>query len=167
MPFNCHSFVQVFVTHSSMMFLFLFFSRSICSFWEGDRESELVAEKGRKNPKQAPHWQHRGKHGAWSQEPLDHDVSQNREWDAQLTDPSRRPGNLVRLMLIAGYSGLLCICCCWNCPCKQNRSIEQVYPKSDFLLCKLNPKVTIIRESHIYLVVFTFLKQTSMHKYYL
>lgn len=52
-------------------------------------------------------------------------------------------------------------------PAKENSSLEQAHLRSDLLLCKLNPKVTFIRESCIYLIVFMFLKQKRRHKYYL
>lgn len=51
-------------------------------------------------------------------------------------------------------------------PVKENRSIEQVHPRSDLLLCALNSNVTLIREPCICLVMFTFLKQRGRHRYY-
>ena len=54
------------------------------------RASRAGAERGREreNPKQARHCQCRAQHGAQPQEPRDHDLSRDQEWDAQPTELS-------------------------------------------------------------------------------
>lgn len=49
---------------------------------------------------------------------------------------------------------------------EENISIEQVHPRSDLLLCKLNLKVTIIRDT-AFIWLCLFLIQRSIYKYYL
>ena len=72
-----------------------------------------------------------------------------------------------RLMLKAATPGCLIFAAAGLFLANENRSIVQVHPRSDLLFCALNSKVTVIRESCMYLAVFTFLKQRGEHKYYL
>ena len=53
--------------------------------------SEAGEEREVENPKQSPHCQHGALPGALTHELLDHDLSQNQESNAQLTETHRRP----------------------------------------------------------------------------
>ena len=65
--------------------------RKKCLFiWE-TRGKERGREIGRENPKQALHCQHRAQHRARTHDPWDHDLSQNQEFGAYLTEPLRGP----------------------------------------------------------------------------
>ena len=61
--------------HLFFSWLFIYFERE---------RGKAQAEEGqtvreRENPKQAPHCQHRARHGTWTHQPWDHDLSGNQE----------------------------------------------------------------------------------------